>query len=60
MPKIEEKWNVEDLKKVELNAKAINMMHWAISFKEHRKISQCETAKKCGINLKSLMKEHYK
>ena len=38
-------WNVEDLKKVELNAKAINVMCCTISFEEYRKISQCKTTK---------------
>ena len=41
MPKIEEEWNAE----IELNAKAVNMMHCAISFEEYRKISRCKTAK---------------
>ena len=45
MPKTEEEWNAEDLKKIELNAKAVNMMHCAISFEEYRKISRCKAAK---------------
>ncbi|XP_016195270.1 uncharacterized protein LOC107636263 [Arachis ipaensis] len=44
-PKEESKWNDEDKKKVELNAKAINMLHCAISFEEYRKVSRCKTAK---------------
>ena len=31
--------NAKYLKKIELNAKAINMMHYAINFVEYRKIS---------------------
>ena len=45
VPKIEDEWSAEDLKKVELNDKAINMMHCVISFEEYRKISQCKIAK---------------
>ena len=30
VPKTEEEWNAKDLKKIELHAKAINMMHCAI------------------------------
>ncbi|XP_020967699.1 uncharacterized protein LOC110266947 [Arachis ipaensis] len=33
-PKEETKWNDDDKKKVELNAKAINLLHCAISFEE--------------------------
>ena len=39
VPKTKEEWNAEDLKKIELNAKAVIMMHCAISFEEYRKIS---------------------
>ena len=45
VPKTKEEWNAEVLKKVELNAKAINMMHRAISFEKYRKISRCKIAK---------------
>ncbi|XP_015933939.1 uncharacterized protein LOC107460120 [Arachis duranensis] len=36
-PKEETKWNDDDKKKVELNAKAINLFHCAISFEKYRK-----------------------
>ena len=39
VPKTKAKWNAKYLKKIELNAKAINMMHYAINFVEYRKIS---------------------
>ncbi|XP_015959960.1 uncharacterized protein LOC107483864 [Arachis duranensis] len=39
-------WNEEDRKKVELNAKAINLFNCAISFEEYRWVSRCTTAKK--------------
>ena len=44
--KLEDQWSAEDQKKVELNAKVINMMNWTISFEEYRKISRCQIAKK--------------
>ncbi|XP_020989692.1 uncharacterized protein LOC110276928 [Arachis duranensis] len=44
-PKEEAEWNDEDKKKVELNAKAINMMHYSISFEEYQKVSRCKTTK---------------
>ncbi|XP_016165079.1 uncharacterized protein LOC107607667 [Arachis ipaensis] len=43
--KIEGKWNDEDTKKIELNAKAVNMLNCAINFKKYRKVSRCKTAK---------------
>ncbi|KAL4349947.1 hypothetical protein AHAS_Ahas10G0092900 [Arachis hypogaea] len=39
------KWTAEENKKVELNAKTINMMHCTIRFEEFRKISRYEIAK---------------
>src|SRR5215475_1950824 len=36
--KAKAEWNAEDVRKIELNAKAINMMHCATSFDEYRKI----------------------
>ena len=44
-PKEEAEWNEDDKKKIELNAKAINLLHCAISFEEYRKVSRCKTAK---------------
>ena len=44
VPKTEEEWNAEDLKKVKLQS--INIMDCAISFEDYRKISRCKTAKK--------------
>ena len=43
--KIKEEWDKEDLKKIQLSAMTVNMMHYAISFNEYRKISKCKTAK---------------
>ena len=44
VPKLEDQRSPEDQKKVKLNAEATNMMHYAISFEEYRKISRCKTA----------------
>ncbi|XP_015931901.1 uncharacterized protein LOC107458216 [Arachis duranensis] len=43
--KSEAEWNDEDKKKIELNAKAVNMLNCAISFEEYRKVSRCKIAK---------------
>ncbi|XP_072084353.1 uncharacterized protein [Arachis hypogaea] len=43
--KEDNEWTEEEKKKVELNAKAINLMHCAINFEEYRKVSRCKTAK---------------
>ena len=45
VPKTDEEWTPEEKKKVEMNAKAINLMHYAISFKEYQKVSRCKSAK---------------
>ncbi|XP_057755581.1 uncharacterized protein LOC130974743 [Arachis stenosperma] len=44
-PKEEAEWNDDDKKKMELNAKAINLLHCAISFEEYQKVSRCKTTK---------------
>ncbi|XP_016178077.1 uncharacterized protein LOC107620431 [Arachis ipaensis] len=41
----EASWTKEDRKKVELNAKAINLLNCAISFEEYRRVSRCTIAK---------------
>ncbi|XP_057724087.1 uncharacterized protein LOC130940056 [Arachis stenosperma] len=43
--KIEADWNDENKKKIELNAKAINVLNYAIRFKKYRKVSKCKIAK---------------
>ncbi|VFQ89733.1 unnamed protein product [Cuscuta campestris] len=45
VPKTEEEFNDEDCKKMELNAKAINMIYCGVNADDYRKISRCETAK---------------
>ena len=34
IPKTDEEWTIEEKKKVEMNAKAINLIHCTISFEE--------------------------
>ncbi|XP_015971903.1 uncharacterized protein LOC107495305 [Arachis duranensis] len=50
--KEDSEWTDEEKKKVELNAKAINLMHYAISFEEFRKVSRCKTAKEIWDKLR--------
>ncbi|XP_016206051.1 uncharacterized protein LOC107646378 [Arachis ipaensis] len=50
--KEDNEWTEEEKKKVELNAKAINLMYCAISFEEYRKFSRCKMAKEIWNKLK--------
>ncbi|XP_057756242.1 uncharacterized protein LOC130975462 [Arachis stenosperma] len=43
--KPEANWTEEDRKKMELNAKAVNLLNCDISFEEYRRVSRCTTAK---------------
>ncbi|VFQ76392.1 unnamed protein product [Cuscuta campestris] len=45
VPKTEEEFTDEDCKKMELNAKPINMIYCGVNADDYRKISRCETAK---------------
>ncbi|VFQ81967.1 unnamed protein product [Cuscuta campestris] len=45
MKKVEDKFDAEDIKKVENYAKAINMLYCAVNPDDYRKISCCSTAK---------------
>ncbi|VFQ78790.1 unnamed protein product [Cuscuta campestris] len=45
VPKTEDEFDVEDIKKVENYAKAINMLYCAVKPDDYRKISCCTTAK---------------
>ncbi|VFQ73420.1 unnamed protein product [Cuscuta campestris] len=45
LPKTEEEFDENDFKKMELNAKAINIIYCGINADDYRKISRCETAK---------------
>ena len=44
VPKTNEEWTPKEKKRVEMNVKAINMMHCAISFEGYRKVSRCKSA----------------
>ncbi|VFQ83187.1 unnamed protein product [Cuscuta campestris] len=45
VPKTEEEFTDKDCKKMELNAKTINMIYYGVNADDYRKISRCETAK---------------
>ncbi|VFQ87846.1 unnamed protein product [Cuscuta campestris] len=45
VPKTEDEFDAEDIKKVENYAKAINMLYYAVNPNDYRKISCCTTAK---------------
>ncbi|MED6117864.1 hypothetical protein PIB30_113948, partial [Stylosanthes scabra] len=44
-PKLESEYNDEDLKKLSLNFKAINFLHYALNENDYMKITNCKTAK---------------
>ncbi|VFQ93948.1 unnamed protein product [Cuscuta campestris] len=46
IPKTEDEFDAEDIKKVENYAKAINMLYCAVNPDDYRKICCCSTAKK--------------
>ncbi|VFQ83106.1 unnamed protein product [Cuscuta campestris] len=46
VPKTEDEYVAQDIKKVENNAKAINIIYCAVNPDDYRKISYCSTAKK--------------
>ncbi|VFQ87886.1 unnamed protein product [Cuscuta campestris] len=45
VPKTEDEYDAQDIKKVENNAKAINIIYCAVNPDDYRKISYCTTAK---------------
>ncbi|XP_015955691.1 uncharacterized protein LOC107480087 [Arachis duranensis] len=50
--KEDSEWTDEEKKKVELNAKTINLMYCAINFEEFRKMSRCKMAKEIWDKLR--------
>ena len=46
IPKLEEDWNEYDIKQIEINAKAMNLLYCALDFNEFNRISSCTSAKK--------------
>ena len=57
VPKTDEEWTPKDKKKVEMNAKAINLMHCVISFEEYQKVLRRKVQRKSGVSFNLLMKE---
>ncbi|VFQ77753.1 unnamed protein product [Cuscuta campestris] len=45
IPKTDDEFDVEDIKKIENNAKSINMIYYAVNPDDYRKISCCSIAK---------------
>ena len=58
--KIRSEWIELEIKKVQVNFKAINTLHCVLNSTEFNRISTCKTAKKFGTSSKSFMKEHPK
>ena len=52
VPKLESEWNEDDLKMIQSNANAMNILYCALDPNEFNHISTCESAKKFGIDLR--------
>ncbi|VFQ78617.1 unnamed protein product [Cuscuta campestris] len=52
VPKTEDEYDAQDIKKIEYNAKAINILYCAVNPDDYRKISCCSTAKDMWDKLK--------
>ena len=44
-PKLRSEWSETEVKKMQVNFKAINTLHWALNPIEFNRISTCTTAK---------------
>ena len=53
-PKLKSEWTDMDMKKVQLNFKAMNILHCALNITEFNRISTCESAKKIWEKLKDI------
>lgn len=51
-----EDWDEHDMKVIELNAKAINILYYAFDPNKFNQISTCNSARKIGIDMKWLIK----
>ena len=51
-PKLKSEWTDMDMKKVQLNFKAMNTLHCALNIEEFNRISTCESAKEIWKKLK--------
>ena len=45
-PKLEDDWDEQDIKKIELNAKAMNLLYYALDHNEFNRDSTCSSTKK--------------
>ena len=45
IPKLESEWDEEDERKIQLNAKAMNLLYCALNASEFNRISTCNSAK---------------
>ncbi|VFQ72003.1 unnamed protein product [Cuscuta campestris] len=59
VPKTENEFDAEDIKKIENYAKAINMLYCAVNPDDYRKISCCTTAKEMWDKLKVTYEDHH-
>ena len=59
-PKLRSEWTELEIKKVQVNFKAINTLHCALNPIEFNCISLARLLKKFGTSLRSLIKEHPK
>ncbi|CAA0827393.1 Unknown protein [Striga hermonthica] len=53
IPKPRKDWNDDDLKKMQHDASAINMLHCALDASEYNRISECESAKEIWEKLET-------
>ncbi|VFQ74417.1 unnamed protein product [Cuscuta campestris] len=58
VPKTEDEFDAEDIKKVENYAKAINMLYCSVNPNDYRKISCCSTAKEMWDKLEVTYEDH--
>ena len=49
-PKLWSEWTDAEMKKVQINFKAINTLHYALNIMEFNRISTCELEKKFGTS----------
>ena len=54
VPKLQSEWTDIDMKKVQLNFKAMNTLHCALNISEFKRISTCESAKEIWEKLKDI------
>ena len=60
IPKPEEDWDDNDMRMGELNAKAMNVLYFALDSTKFNRISTCSTAKKKMEQIRSYMRKLHK